>query len=98
MAKLHVALEEGFAGDDVTVIVNGRAVFEQRGVTTRPEIGLATSFDADAPDGEAELELRYRGRSARVEVSANQPVWIGLSLNDSGAMEHRVSATPYGYL
>lgn len=98
MAELHVALEEGFAGDDVTVVVNGRTVFEQQGVTTRPEIGLATSFDADAPGGQAEVEVRCRGRSTRVKVGTDQPVWLGLSLDESGVLEHRISATPYGYL
>jgi hypothetical protein len=36
MALLHIALQEGFTGDDVVVRVQGEEVFRKEDVTTRP--------------------------------------------------------------
>lgn len=98
MAQLHVALQEGFAGDAVTVVVDGDKVFARDDVTTRPEIGLATSFDATVRDGDVRVELRCGERRDAVTVRAADPVWVGFSVDEGGALVHRVSATPFGYL
>jgi hypothetical protein len=99
MARLTVALEEGFDDEAVAVEVDGRTAFADEHVRSRPEIGLATSFEVDVAAEEATVLLHCRGRTEAVTVRTAEPAWLGFSLDpDTGAVQHRVSSTPYGYL
>lgn len=86
MAKLQVALGDGFDQDAVTVSLEGTEVFRKDGVTTRTQISLADSFEVEAPDRPAELriELPARGVSDSVSVDAREQPVVTLSLRDGG--------------
>ena len=79
LVVLSVALEEGFEDDAVVVEVNGRKVFEQDGVSTRTQIGLAVSFEVpiDQPDAVIEVRLPARGSSLRplLLLTGTDVVW-----------------------
>ena len=90
MAKLQVALGDGFDQDAVAVSIDGVEVFRKDGVTTRTQISLAESFEVEAPDRSAELriEVPSRGVSDTVSVDARERPVVTLSLRD-GAIQAR---------
>ncbi len=99
MSQLHIALEEGFSGDDVTVRVQGKPVFEGRAVKTRLQIGLAHSFATDVPEGEVdvELEIPSRGVHHTEQVTVSGTTYVGVSLEERG-VRMRTSSQPFGYV
>jgi hypothetical protein len=100
VAQLHVALREGFAGEEVVVSVDGREVFRDR-VTTRLQIGLASSFDLDVAEGDREVAVDIGGSEAggpRTVPVAGQ-TWVGVSLiRDRAELDWTVSDEPFGYV
>lgn len=90
MARLQVALQDGFDEDAVVVSLDGREVFRKDGVTTRRQISLAESFEIDAPDQPAELhvDVMSRGVSDSIAVDARAQPIVTLSLRD-GRIEPR---------
>jgi hypothetical protein len=95
---LHVALQEGFAHDEVRIAVDGREVFHERDVSTRLQIGLAAKADVEAERGRHELTVSVRGIASTFAVEMGDAVHVGISLDRSGTrIEHRVSGTPFGY-
>ena len=99
LSKLHVALQEGFSGDDVTVRVNGKAVFQGRAVKTRLQIGLAHSFDVEVSDGQVELAVEIPSRSMlhREQVEVAGTTYVAVSLGQR-EVELRISSEPFGYV
>lgn len=100
MASLHVALEEGFGGEEVVVLVDGREVFAGADVRTRLQIGLAKSFDVEVAPGRHVVECRLRTRDSAVghRVQVTGPTWVGLSLARGGGARWRVASEPFGYV
>lgn len=98
MGTLHVALQDGFSGDDVAVRVDGDEVLRKR-VQTRWQIGLAEAFDVDVDPGRCRIEIDVPTRSAStaLDVDVADETWVGVSLNADGGVETRVSAEPFGY-
>ncbi len=96
---LHVALQDGFLDDAVVVRVNGEEVHREKGVSSDPRIGLAASFDLEAPQGPATLEIELPGRKLRktIEVDATTAPYVGVT-HVEGGIEFRVSERPFGYL
>ena len=90
MARLQVALQDGFDEDAVVVSLDGTEVFRKDGVTTRRQISLAESFEIDAPDQLAELhvDVMSRGVSGSIAVDARAQPIVALSLRD-GRIEPR---------
>ena len=52
MPRLHIALQEGFAGDPVSISVDGREIYRKDGVRTRTQIGLADSIETTHDQGQ----------------------------------------------
>ena len=100
MAELHVALEEGFSGDGVTVRVAGRKAFEADALRTRMQLGLAESFTVDVPDGDVDvtLEVPHRTIVHRQQVLVAGTTYLGFSLGQGGEVEVRTSTEPFGYV
>jgi hypothetical protein len=100
VAVVKVALEEGFDDDTVIVEVNGRQVFEGEGVSTRTQIGLATSFEVEVDD-ESEAVVAVRATSQRATGRMRHPVGdrlhVGVSVQ-GGDIVFRTSEEPFGYL
>ncbi|MDP8977975.1 MAG: hypothetical protein M3N17_05290 [Actinomycetota bacterium] len=100
MASLHVALQEGFGGEGVVVLVDGREVFSDPDVRTRLQIGLAKSFDVEVAPGRHLVECRLTGRDNPVarHVEVAGPTWVGISLVPDGGARWRVASEPFGYV
>lgn len=99
MPSLHIALQEGFDGDLVVVRVNGKEALRKEDVRTRMQIGLAASVDAvwEGESARVEVEIPTRKISRTVEEALRTESYLGISIRD-GAIEHRVSTEPFGYV
>jgi hypothetical protein len=86
MTSLHIALEDGFDGDTVTLFVDDEEVFRKQGVTTRTQISLADSLALDVPEGPVRLrvEVPSQGVEASLEIDPTVHAFVGLSLRDGG--------------
>lgn len=86
-----VALElgEGFADDEVAVLVDGREVWRRRGVTTNYSVGLADVVRLAPPEDVATVEVRVRDLtdSARVDSStASGEIRLHARIDPAGAL------------
>lgn len=100
MAHLHIALREGFAGEEVAVSVDGREVFRDR-VTTRLQVGLASSFDLDVAEGDRKVVVDVAGSAAGspLTIPVTGQTWVGVSLlRDRAELDWTVSDAPFGYV
>lgn len=98
--NLNVALEEGFTGESVLVLVNGKEAFRENDVRTRMQIGLATSFETDVPTGPARVEVRIPSRNisgSTMQEIRGGTVYVGVSLEQS-QLRFRASSEPFGYV
>ena len=103
MATLHVHLQDGFVGEPVTVRVGPRVALERTDVKTRPQLGLAARGELpDVATGPQTVSVTLPARSERVhelQVEVSEPVtYLGLSVDDSGTITHRISTQTFGYL
>jgi hypothetical protein len=100
MPLLHIALQEGFTNDTVSVRVNGTEVARRTNVTTRNQIGFAEAIELDIPQGEVQLELRVESRS--VSESTNVRVagatYMGVTVERDGRVRCEQSLEPFRYL
>jgi len=98
--QLHVFLEEGFADDTVTVLVEGKKVFHQSNITTRVQIGLAESFEMiiENPMVKVEIIISKRQLNKTVIIDGPWPVYFGVSVTQEGKIAHRVSQKPFYFL
>jgi hypothetical protein len=87
MALLHIALQEGFTGDDVVV----RA---QEDVTTRLQIGYADSFEVRV-EGEVKIEvlLPLKNLSETIMLQVPPTEYLGVSINE-GRIDYRTTREP----
>jgi hypothetical protein len=100
MARLHIALQEGFAGDTVSVRVNGSEVARRSNVATRNQIGFAEAIELDVNEGEIQLELRVESRSLeqRMPMRVVGTTYLGVSIEREGKLRSEVSQQPFRYL
>lgn len=100
MTELHVALEEGFSGDDVVVRVAGEEAFKAKALRTRLQTGFAGAFTVDVAEDDVEITVEVAKRRLRYsqKVTVDGPTWLGISLGDGGAVETRISPEPFGYV
>lgn len=99
MPQLHVALLDGFFGDEVVVRIHGQEVFREPSVRTRMQISRAAEFEVDVPDGTAPVEIELPGRAARAEIAvpvADTP-YLGISLTRAGQLVHVLQPEPFHY-
>ncbi|MQA59997.1 MAG: hypothetical protein GEU86_00570 [Actinophytocola sp.] len=69
-SSLAVELAEGFADDEVAVLVDGEQVWHRTGVTTNYSVGLADVVHLPPPPHEATVEVRVRGKADTQRVDA----------------------------
>lgn len=100
MHAIHVDLQEGFEGDLVIVRADGREVFRREGVRTRTQIGRAASFDFEAGEQPVTLEVEFPARDLRRSLSfdPSREAYIGVSLEEGGALVIEARSEPYGYV
>jgi hypothetical protein len=100
MTEITVDLQDGFMDDTVAVSCAGREVVREQGVTTRFQIGMARSLQANVPEGARELQVEVptKGERATVAIDPSKPVFVGVSLTTEGQLEIRVQERPFGYM
>ncbi len=78
---VQVDLQDGFADDVVEVRTEGRLAHRRTDVTTRHQIGLATSFEFPVAHLPVELEVVVTSRGLRrtVRLDAGGPMHLGVS-------------------
>jgi len=100
LSELHVALEDGFSGDDVIVRVGGEKAFEAEALRTRLQVGLAGQFTVEVADGDVEVTVEVPGRRIThcQQVTVDGPTWVGISLGERDDVTARISPEPFGYV
>ncbi len=99
MATLVIDLQEGFDGDVVVIMVDGREVFRKAGVRTRYQIGLAESVRPEVTAGRhrVAVELPDRGLSGEVELDAAATPHLAVSAQGD-RLVLTLAAEPFRYL
>jgi hypothetical protein len=98
MPQIHIALQDGFGGNAVTITVDGREVYRKDQVRTRTQIGLADSAQVAHDPGPARFEIRIDKKSAAFTETVAGDLHIGISLSPDGAITHRASAEAFRYM
>lgn len=76
MGALTIALTDGFTGDHVEVLVDDQVVFDQKDVSTRPQISLAreiTALGSDSGPSTVRIRLPDRNLDSSIRVDASAP-------------------------
>ncbi len=97
--KLTVDLQEGFTGEPVTVLVNGKELY--RGTPkTRQQIGFAESrsFDLQSEHLSLTVAMPTSGLSKSMDLDLRQDVWVGVNFSPEKSIVLRTASTPFGYL
>jgi hypothetical protein len=97
MSTLHIALQDGFAGDTVSIRLDGREVYRKDGVRTDLRISRADGIDVPAAAG-ANVEVQARGQMGSVLVDADRTPYLAVSLDGDGRPAFRASTEPFAYL
>lgn len=99
MVTISIDLQEGFEDDTLVLYVNNQEMYRKEAVTTRLILGIADSIQFEIPQGQMILEvvLPKRKLSWKQELSASEPVFIGIAIRESRLIP-RISATPFTYL
>jgi hypothetical protein len=97
---LHIALQEGFTGDSVTIAINGQEVLRKQDVKTRLQTGYADAVEVQVPAGAVavQIDVLSRQTAATQTLQVTQPVYLGVSLTAEGSITSRVSHEPFRYL
>ena len=98
MPRLHIALQEGFTGEPVSISVDGREVYRKDQVRTRTQIGLADSVEITHDAGIATIDILARDASARITPTLAGDLYLAVSLSPDGRITHRVSGQPFRYM
>ncbi len=100
MAVLHIALQEGFTGDEVVIRVEGKEVFHKSNVKTRTQIGFADSVDVAVEPGRASVEILLPARniSVSVPVALSARLYLAVSLRADNTLTCKTSNSAFGYL
>ncbi len=98
IALLRIDLQDGFTEDLVIVRVNGTEMFRKESVTTKLLLGYADSFQAQIPEGSADVEIVVPSRdlSKSVSVQVSQQYYLGVSIRDR-AIEFLARDEPFSY-
>jgi hypothetical protein len=98
MPRLHIALQEGFAGDRVSISVDGRQIYSKDAVRTRTQIGLADSVETTHDPGPTTIEVHARDRVSTITETLAGDLFVALSLSPDGQIVHRSAAQPFRYM
>ena len=100
MSLLHIALQDGFTGDEIIIKVNGQEVFNKKDVKTNFVIGRAEVFELDVNKGLLNIEITIASRqlSMLTALDLSHPIYLGISVTQENQFQIRVSERPFGYL
>ena len=98
MPRLHIALQEGFAGDPVSIAVDGKEIYRKTEVRTRTQIGLADSVETTHDPGNATIDIRARDATATITPTVAGDLFLAISISPDGRITHKSSAQPFRYM
>ncbi len=98
-SKVHFALQEGFANEEVHILCNDVNLYKKENVTTDIRYGLADSFEVTLQDGmnRVKISLPKRSIAQEFQIQSRSPQYVGISLED-GDLKLKFSDEPFGYL
>lgn len=97
MPLVHIALQEGFAGEPVVILLNGREIFRNEHVKTRTQIGLAASVEERLAAGDAAIDVQAGGARREIRTPLSEDLYLGVSLTGDKQIVYRTSTQPFGY-
>lgn len=98
MPLLHIALQDGFTGEPVRILLDGKEIYNNDQVRTRTQIGRADTVEAPHDPGPATVEIHARDTSATITPTLGDDVYLGVSITPDGRIVHRSSAQPFRYM
>ena len=98
MPLLHIALQEGFAGDSVTIAVDGREIYRKDHVRTMTQIGRADDVETKHDAGPVSIVIKARNTSSTIAHTLAGDTFIGVSLTQDGRITHRISQEAFRYM
>ncbi|GIH97754.1 hypothetical protein ACFFMN_03505 [Planobispora siamensis] len=99
MPSLTIALEEGFSGEQVRILLDGEVVFDQADVRTRMQLGMARMLTVEVSPGTHRIQVQVTPQGEPVEMEidpATAPV-VRVS-RDVGGLSISASDAPPRYL
>ncbi|HWW61459.1 MAG TPA: hypothetical protein VN181_08840 [Thermoanaerobaculia bacterium] len=96
MPTLDIHLQEGFAGDEVIVRIDGEERLRRAAVHTRRALSLAehVTFEVDA--GAHVIDVSVRGIERRIAVDVADKLYVGIGVKDD-ELRVRVRDKQFGY-
>jgi hypothetical protein len=98
MPLLHIALQEGFTGEPVSILVDGKEVYRKEQVRTRLQIGRADAVEATHDPGPATVEVHAHNSSATITPTLTGDLYLAISISPDGRIVHRSSGQPFRYM
>ncbi|MGH3027357.1 MAG: hypothetical protein ACRDMW_02260 [Gaiellaceae bacterium] len=82
--QIHLALQDGFDGDDVVLRVAGSEAYRGENVTTRTQISHAADMQLEVPEHPFTLEVDVPTRGVResLQIDPHANANVTLSLRD----------------
>lgn len=101
MALLCIDLQDGFMGDTVVILINGKDVFRRADVKTKPQIGwtyISEKINVQEGQVNVEITLPLRNLSESIVLQVSTPAYLGISVTEANRISFRISHEPFGYL
>ncbi|MER6155642.1 hypothetical protein ABT147_08865 [Streptomyces sp. NPDC001868] len=96
--ELTIALEEGFTGQHVVVVVDGDVVLDDPEVRTRLQIGLARSVPVPLSEGDHAIGVRVDGvERLDIRVDAGVTRWVRIDRAADAALHAVTGSGLRGY-
>ena len=99
MAKMTIALQDGFRNDSVIITVNDNEVYRKSGVSTNLAISLAESIETTVSGNDVRLQIEVPSRNTKTTTTlhASESPYVSISLKDSGKPEVIPSKEAFRY-
>lgn len=98
MPRLHIALQDGFTGEPVSIRLDGVEVYRKPRVSTDLRISRADAVDVEVLSSRATVELEVRAERATIRIDPQETPFLAVSLDPEGHPQFRASAEPLAYL
>ena len=97
---LTVDLQEGFAGEEVTIRVGGDDVFRRSDVRTRMQTGRADGWSGPVRPGfvRLEVDVAERRASGRLEFRVERPMFVGVKYAPEDGFSFAIQDFPFRYM
>ena len=99
-ARLVIHLQSGFRNDSVVVRVNGRKVYDKKGVQTHPSLPYAGSIAVTVPKGVSRVKVSVPSRNVSLSTKAKvaRTVYLGFSVSRGPRIQERKQYRRFVYL